>query len=123
MKAGDVFTWERTFTIEDVLEFGHISGDQGRHHVEPDEEGRLMVHGFLTASLGAKIGGDLNFIAREFVSEFIRPVYTGDTITCELTITSVKQLEGYKEVKMKAVYRNQHGKEVVIGSSKGIIRD
>lgn len=123
MKVGDVFTWKRTFTKEDVLDFARISGDQGRHHLEPDEKGRLMVHGFLTASIGTKIGGDLNYIAREFVSEFIRPVFTGDTITCELILTSVEQLEGYKEVKMKAIYRNQHGKEVVIGASHGIIRD
>jgi acyl dehydratase len=55
--------------------------------------------------------------------EFIRPVFTGDTITCELTITEVKQMEGYKRVAIKSVYRNQEGKEVLIGTSHGIIRD
>ncbi len=33
-----------------------------------------MVHGLMTASIGTKIGGDLNYIAREMVSEFLRPV-------------------------------------------------
>ncbi|PZM64503.1 FAS1-like dehydratase domain-containing protein [Paenibacillus dendritiformis] len=123
IQINDVFTWERTFTKEDVLEFGRISGDQGRHHVEPDERGRLMVQGLLTASIGTKIGGDLNYIAREMVSEFIRPVFTGDTITCEITLTNLEQLEGFKKVELKSVYRNQQGKEVIRGSSRGIIRD
>lgn len=123
IQINDVFTWERTFTKEDVLEFGRISGDQGRHHVEPDERGRLMVQGLLTASIGTKIGGDLNYIAREMVSEFIRPVFTGDTITCEIALTNLEQLEGFKKVELKSVYRNQQGKDVIRGSSRGIIRD
>jgi 3-hydroxybutyryl-CoA dehydratase len=123
IKVGDVLTWKRTFTEEDVLQFAQFSGDQGRHHVERDEKGRFMVHGLLTASIGTKIGGDLNFIAREFNTEFIRPVFTGDTITCEVTITEVTPMEGYKKVALKSVYRNQDGKEVLIGSSHGIIRD
>jgi acyl dehydratase len=123
LKAGDVFTWERTFTEEETLLFAQLSGDKGRHHMERDEKGRLMVHGLLTASVGTKIGGDLNYIAREMVSEFLRPVFTGDTITCELTISEVTQEEGYKKVAMKSVYRNQQGKEVLVGSSHGIIRD
>ncbi|MBX6395730.1 MAG: MaoC family dehydratase N-terminal domain-containing protein [Alicyclobacillaceae bacterium] len=123
LKAGDVFTWQRTFTKEDVLQFAELTGDKGRHHMVPDEQGRVMVQGLLTASIATKIGGDLNYIAREITSEFIRPVFTGDTITCELTITEVTQMEGFKRVSMKTVYRNQHGKEVIIGHSHGIIRD
>lgn len=123
MKTGDVFTWERIFSEEEVLQFAQLSGDQGRHHMERDEQGRLMVHGLLTASIGTKIGGDLDYIAREMVYEFIRPVFSGDSITCELTLTNVEQMEGYKKLEIRAVNRNQHGKEVLIGSSHGIIRD
>ena len=50
-----------------------------------------MVHGLFTASIGTKLGGDLDYIAREMVSEFLRPVFTGDTITCELTMTEVEK--------------------------------
>lgn len=123
LKVGDVFTWSRTFTDEETLQFAQLSGDMGRHHLERDEQGRVMVHGLFTASIGTKIGGDLNYIAREMNCEFIRPVFTGDTITCELTITDVVQMDGYKKVAMKSVYRNQHGKEVLIGTSHGIIKD
>ncbi|PES30226.1 MaoC/PaaZ C-terminal domain-containing protein [Bacillus cereus] len=122
IKVGDVFKYERRFTEEEVFEFANISGDKGRHHVEYDENGRLMVHGLLTASIGTKVGEELHYIARELVSEFIRPVFTGDTITCELTLTNVEQMEGYKKVSIESVYRNQHEKTVLVGTSYGIIR-
>ena len=41
MQVGDVTAWERTFTKEDVLLFGQLSGDHGIHHVLPDAQGRL----------------------------------------------------------------------------------
>jgi len=123
IKVGDTFRYERTFTEEEVLEFAHLTGDKGRHHMEHDEQGRLMVHGLLTASIGTKIGGEVHYIARELVSEFIRPVFTGDTITCDVTLTSVEQVEGYKKVSIESIYRNQKGKEVLVGSSYGIIRE
>lgn len=123
VKVGDVFTWERTFTEEEVLQFAHFSGDTGSHHMQRDEHGRLMVHGLLTSSIGTKIGGDLNFIAKEMNFEFLRPVFTGDTITCELTITKLEPMEGHKKVAVKSVYRNQEGKDVLLGTSHGIIRD
>src|SRR3712207_8738612 len=69
MKVGDVVSWERTFTVEDVRRFAEYSGDEGVHHLEPDEKGRLMVHGLLTATLPTKVGGDINFIARQVRSE------------------------------------------------------
>ncbi|MFZ5626801.1 MAG: FAS1-like dehydratase domain-containing protein [Bacillota bacterium] len=123
IKVGDVFTWERTFSEPEILDFGRLTGDQGRHHVERDEKGRLMVHGLFTASIGTKIGGDLNYIAREMVIEFLRPVFAGDTITCEVEVTEMIQQEGYKQLTLRSVYRNQAGKEVAAGSSRGIIRD
>lgn len=123
IKVGNTFTQTRTFTTEDILQFAEISGDKGRHHIEPDADGRLMVHGLLTASIGTKIGGDMNYIARELNSEFIRPVFSGDTIVCEVIITEVIQMDGFRKVSLTSTYRNQVGKEVLIGTSHGIIRD
>ncbi|ART75662.1 enoyl-CoA hydratase [Sutcliffiella horikoshii] len=123
LETGEVLTYSRTFTVEEILQFGEVSGDQGMHHLEKDEQGRLMVHGLLTASIGTKIGGDMNYIAREMNMEFLRPVFTGDTITCEATLTNVQQQEGYKQVQVTSIYTNQKGKQVLLGSSNGIIRD
>lgn len=123
MQVGDVTVWERIFTIEDVRLFGQLSGDQGIHHVELDEQGRLMVQGLLTATLPTKLGGDMNYIARELVFEFLRPVFTGDTIRCESTITHLEKADGYTKMAAKWVCRNQQGKEVMTGHTHGIIRD
>lgn len=45
-----------------------------------------MVQGLLTATLPTKIGGDANVLARTMNFEFLKPVFTGDTILCEVTI-------------------------------------
>jgi 3-hydroxybutyryl-CoA dehydratase len=60
MQVGDVIVWERTFTEEDVGLFALVSGDQGIHHMQSADQGQLIVHGLLTATLPTKIGGDLN---------------------------------------------------------------
>jgi 3-hydroxybutyryl-CoA dehydratase len=122
MKVGDIISWERTFTADDIRLFNHVSGDQGVHHVTPDEQGRLMVHGLLTATVPTKIGGDMNFIAREMKFQFHRPVFAGDTVTCVVTVVELEPSEQYTSVRTDFVCRNQHGKEVMSGRAQGIIR-
>src|SRR2546423_14235840 len=122
MQAGDVISWQRTFTADDVHRFSQVSGDAGAHHVLPDEQGRLMVQGLLTATLPTKIGGDLNVIAREMVFEFHRPVFTGDTIRCEVTIAGLERVEGRTNMTATWVCRNQHGREVLTGHVHGVVR-
>jgi acyl dehydratase len=122
MQVGDVFSWDRTFTEEDIRMFGELSGDKGSHHVTPDDKGRLMAHGLLTATLPTKIGGDMNFVAREMIFQFHRPVFAGDTVRCEVTIVELEQTEQYTRMSSIWVCRNQHGKEVLTGQAQGIIR-
>ncbi len=122
MQVGDILVWERTFTVEDVRQFAQVSGDEGVHHMDADEKGRLLVHGLLTATLPTKIGGDLNFLAQEMIFQFVRPVYTGDTIRCEVTLTRLEKEEGHTRLDSEWVCTNQRGKEVLLGNSTGIIR-
>lgn len=122
MQAGDVLTWERTFTKQDVQEFCRISGDNGAHHITPDKHGRLLVHGLLTATLPTKIGGDLNVLARKMEFTFLRPVFTGDTIRCEVTITRYERKESKAEIAAAVECFNQEEKKVLEGSFEGIIR-
>jgi 3-hydroxybutyryl-CoA dehydratase len=122
MKAGDRITYERTFTEEDIRLFGKVSGDEGTHHMRPDEAGRLMVHGLLTATLPTKIGGEINFIAREMRFQFHRPVFAGDTVSCEVTVIEFEELAEYHHLKSRWSCRNQHGKEVMSGEATGIVR-
>lgn len=92
------------------------------HHVTPDEQGRLMVHGLLTATLPTKVGGDMNFIAREMKFQFHRPVFAGDTVSCEVTIVALEPSDKYTNVRSEFVCRNQLGKEVMSGYALGIVR-
>ena len=81
-----------------------------------------MAHGLLTATLPTKIGGDIDFIAREMTFKFHRPVVSGDTVRCEVTIVELTEGAEYKQLKSSWVCRNQHGKEVMSGEAQGIIR-
>ena len=122
MKIGDKMAWQRTFTADDIRLFNKVSGDEGVHHVAPNEAGRLMVHGLLTATVPTKIGGDINFIAREMNFKFHRPVFSGDMIDCECVIVSLEPAEHYLNVRTEFVCRNQDGKEVMSGYAQGVIR-
>jgi acyl dehydratase len=123
LEVGDRLSWSRTFTTEDVELFGRISGDQGIHHVQPDAGGRLMVQGLLTATLPTKLGGDQDYLAREMVFEFLRPVFTGDTIDCVVTVTRVEKQPGRTYAEFDISCTNQAGKEVLRSSTKGVILD
>lgn len=88
---GDVYTYERTFTTADVREFAELSEDRQPRHLEPDDEGRLLLHGLLTATLVTKIGGDHEVMATRMDFEFQRPVYTGQLVRCRWTNESVER--------------------------------
>jgi 3-hydroxybutyryl-CoA dehydratase len=123
MQVGDVIRWQRTFSEADIRAFAELSGDEGEHHLRPDKQGRLMAHGLLTATLPTRIAGEINFIARELTFAFHRPVFAGDTITCEVTLTSLEPGEKYFNLSSSWVCRNQDGKEVMTGEGRGVIRN
>jgi acyl dehydratase len=122
MRVGDKLSWTRTFTEEEIRLFAKLSGDEGEHHLMPDAQGRLMAHGLLTATLPTKIGGDMNFIARELTFQFHRPVFAGDTIFCEVELIELEPAEEFLNVVSQWICRNQHEKEVMTGMARGVIR-
>jgi 3-hydroxybutyryl-CoA dehydratase len=123
MQVGDTKSWERTFTLDEVRLFAHLSGDKGAHHILPDEQGRVMVHGLLTATLPTKLGGDLNYIARSLNFDFLRPVYAGDTVRCIVTVTQLEQQAGRTHMTSIFTCFNQHGKRVLAGETQGVVRE
>lgn len=96
-------------------------GDSQPIHTDPDEEGRLVVQGLLTATIPTKIGGDLEFIARRMEFEFRRPVYTGQRIVCELTIESVEEREDRYDASAAVVCRREGEEPVLRGEVDGVI--
>lgn len=122
LKVGDIISFERTFTAETVQLFTKISGDEGIHHLSPDEQGRFVVQGLLTATLPTKVGGDHNVLARNMNFEFLRPVFTGDTIICEVKIEKYKRTENKRTaISASFICENQEEKEVLKGSFSGVI--
>jgi 3-hydroxybutyryl-CoA dehydratase len=120
-KVGARSEWSRTFTAEDVRRFAELSGDRGAHHVTPDAEGRLLVHGLLTATLPTKLGGDMNFLARELNFEFLRPVYAGEKILCVGLVEEVRAEPKRWAVSFTFEAENERGKVVLRGTAVGVI--
>ncbi len=119
--VGEEFTYERTFTVEEVEQFTELSGDAQPIHTEPDEDGRLMAQGLLTATLPTKIGGDLEVLAHTMNLTFRRPVYTGETITCTWTNEAVDERDDRYEVIAAVVCRNDKGTAVLTATIEGLI--
>jgi len=121
MQIGEVLSWERSFTVEDVRAFAQLTGDHGRHHEAPDAQGRLLVHGLLTASLPTKLGGDMSFVAREMRFEFLRPVYTGELIRCTVTVIKLEKAADRTRLELTLACVNPDGREVLRGGCVGVV--
>lgn len=121
IKPGDVFVLERTFTEDDVHIFTRVSGDEGAHHVTPDDKGRLMLQGLLTATLVTQFGGSIDFLAQEMTFRFHRPVFAGDTIRCEGRCTAAADEPGRKAYAFEFSLKNQRDKEVLSGNVHGVV--
>jgi 3-hydroxybutyryl-CoA dehydratase len=122
LSEGTVVTHERTFTPDEVRAFTTVSGDEGDHHVETDEEGRLLVQGLLTATLPTKVGGDLNVLASRMEFEFRRPVYTGEHIACEVEFVDVEHGDRVAVTAEFEAVRTDDDTTVMAGLFEGIIR-
>jgi acyl dehydratase len=118
---GESFRYTRTFTIDDVRAFAAVSRDRGIHHVEAGEDGRLLVHGLLTATIPTKLGGDIDYLAQAMSFRFHRPVFTGDEILCDCRAAKVEDRGDRTYVEFEIRCTNQQGKEVLTGSTTGVI--
>jgi acyl dehydratase len=121
LTTGETLVYERTFTAEDVQQFAEVSLDEGTHHTTADEDGTFVVHGLLTATLPTKLGGDIDFLARTMEFEFHRPVYTGQTVRCELTLDKVTERDDRYDVAGTYVCTVE-GDVVMRGESDGVVR-
>jgi 3-hydroxybutyryl-CoA dehydratase len=123
IKAGDTFSVSRTFTKDDVLEFADISRDYNPVHFDKrfadvkKLEGRIC-HGLLVASLITEIGGQIGWFASRMDFHFREPVYFGDTIQCDFTITAINDR---RRAKAEAIFKNQDRVTVLEAAITGII--
>lgn len=119
---GDVLSAERTFTVDEVRDFGRITGDDQSIHVDADDDGRLIVQGLLAGSVMTSIGGDLNYIARTMEFEFRKPIRTGQAITCDCTVVSKTEREDRYLLDFDVQFSNDRGETVIVAESTGLIR-
>ncbi len=121
MRIGQTWEARRTFTREGVQRFAEAVGDFGEHHVNPDAEGRVVVHGLYTASLATEIGGSINYVSRDMHFDFLAPVFSGDTIVCEATLEDVDERDNRWRCSIRFTFTNQAGETVATGSSRGVV--
>lgn len=119
---GEVLSAERRFTVDEVREFGRITGDDQAIHTDTDEDGRIIVQGLLAGSMMTSIGGDLNYIARTMDFEFRKPVRTGQTISCDCTVVSKTEREDRYLLDFDVQFSNDRGETVIEAESSGLIR-
>lgn len=122
IREGETNTYTRTFTTEDVERFAAVSGDEGRHHRVETEDGRVVLHGLLTATMPTKLGGEIDFLARTMEFEFPRPAFTGVKITCEATYESVEEREDGLGLEVSFVCETEAGDVVLRGRSRGVVK-
>jgi len=94
LQPGDRFSVTRTFTHEEVHAFARLSGDYNPVHFDQafaELKGfrAPVAHGLLTGSLLTEIGGQIGWLAAGMNFRFRRPVYVGEAITCQWTITDI----------------------------------
>lgn len=121
LRVGDRSSVLRTFSPEEVRSFASMSGDLGVQHTTEDPRGRLMVHGLLVASLPTQVGGRLNFLARELTFEFLRPVWTGTPIRCEVTLTKLEPSPSGTRLECTWRCTDPDGIEVMRGHGRGLV--
>jgi len=121
LAPGTTMTIERTFTRDDVARFADLSGDRGGHHLVETADGSVFVHGLLTATIPTQLGGELDYLAREFRLEFPNPLLTGQPVTCVVTVESVEELDDRWSLGFSWACTSDDGTVVLRGSSDGVV--
>lgn len=82
-----------------------------------------MVHGLLLGTLPTVVGGELNFLAREMTFEFLRPVFTGESVRCDVELTKWEAAGDKVLVEAKWECVNHEQVTVMRGRAAGIVRN
>jgi 3-hydroxybutyryl-CoA dehydratase len=112
-----VLTASRTITVQDIVTFTALSGDNSPIHVDEDfaastSYGHRIAHGLLCASIasGLAIGTGMTrnlVVSREIHWRFLKPVFIGDSLSVEIMVKktrSIKQQQfGYVVFEMRVL--------------------
>ena len=120
---GDQFTITRRFTAEEIVSFASLSRDYNPVHcdsVYAELKGLRapIAHGLLTASLITEIGGQIGWLAMSMSFQFKRPVYAGETLTCDWIIREIDE-KGRAKAEVRVV--NGGGITVLEAETAGVL--
>ncbi|EOS25687.1 hypothetical protein C806_01814 [Lachnospiraceae bacterium 3-1] len=120
---GEKATFSKTLTETDVYNFAGICGDFNPVHVNKIQAqhsrfGKPVCHGMLTASfistvIGMYLPGP-GAIYLEQNLKFKNPVYIGDTIVAEVTVS---EIDGDR-ITLNTIVKSSNGKTAVTGNAK-----
>jgi len=123
LRVGDRFTITRRFAPEEITSFADLSRDYNPVHCDNDYA-RLkgmrapIAHGLLTASLLTEIGGQIGWLAMSMSFRFKRPVYAGETLTCDWIVREIDE-KGRAEAQIKVT--NDDGVIVLEAETRGVL--
>ncbi len=118
----------KTLTEADVVLFGGLTGDMNPMHMNDvaaraSRFGGRVVHGMLSASLiSAVLGNHLPGPGSIYLGQTLRftaPVRIGDTVTAQVTVTTVDPEK--RRVRLETVCTNQDGTVVVLGEAEVMV--
>jgi acyl dehydratase len=129
LKLGMTERISKVFTEQDVLTFAEISKDNNPLHIDEEAAkkgmfGTRVVHGILVASLiSAVLGTKLPGVGTIYLGQelkFRKPVYLNDEITAVVEIIELKEDKHIAIFKSTCI--NQHGVEVITGTSTVMVK-
>ena len=115
---------ELSVTEAMVKGYAEITGDYNPLHFDEEFAGKTRFGGLIaqggitTGLLHALVAMDMPGPGSVFLSQswsFPKPVYIGDTIRAEATVTSYSERRGI--AKMEFEVKNQHGEDVLTGEA------
>jgi 3-hydroxybutyryl-CoA dehydratase len=131
VKVGEKVKFSKTVSESDVYLFAGITGDFSGNHVDEEymrrsQFGRRVAHGALlvgfmsttsTMMIAKAVAGGIPATPMSLGYDrvrFVNPVYFGDTITVEYTISRVDQENDRSNADVEI--RNQHGQTVAVAT-------
>ena len=129
IQEGNVYSFERVLSPQDVTAFAALSGDFNPLHCDPEtgrksEFGGTIVHGMLTASLFSRLvgmfcpGKSALYLAQTL--SFKQPVFPGDSVKVKGTVLSKSDTARIVTLKTEIL----KGTTIVVsGEAKVLVRE
>ena len=127
IQIGDVYSFEKTLSKKDVLDFAKLTGDNNKLHVDESfgknsRFKRNISHGMLAGSLfstiiGVHCPGENGFYVSQTLN-FKNPIFYDDDVTVKGTI--INKNDGVNMITLKTEILKED-KVVVSGEAKAVV--